>query len=106
MNDKDRVIFKLTPGDRQVIAFLPDYQEIAFLPDYQEYTQIMCYMHMGQHGTASLEFYWECTPARPDQYAALKAELESIGYNLDVKRRLSSKWYHNQHLQYLERIGK
>lgn len=97
MNDKDRVIFKLTPGDKQVIAFLPD---------YQEYTQIMCYMHVGQHGTASLEFYWECTPARPDQYAALKAELESIGYNLDVKRRLSSKWYHNQHLQYLERIGK
>jgi hypothetical protein len=50
----------------------------------------MCtsYEHVGQHSSAD---YFGCIarsrPALPKEYAALKRELESIGYKLDVRRR-------------------
>jgi len=42
------------------------------------------YSHIGQHSSASPEYAAESRPASPEEYADLKAELESIGYNLDV----------------------
>jgi hypothetical protein len=75
MNDK--VIFRVTPDEpREVIAFLPD--------GLANPNNILCYMHVGQHSEAMLEYFNTCTPAMPDQYADLQAELESLGYVLDV----------------------
>lgn len=45
---------------------------------------VMCYSHVGQHSAASPEYIKLCAPATPEQYADLKAELESIGYNLNI----------------------
>jgi len=80
-----RVIFKMTPirpefdePKEECIAFLLD---VIANPYY-----IMSYMHIGQHGEASIDFFRECKPATPEQYADLMWELDSIGYN--VKPRL------------------
>ena len=83
--NKTDVIFKITPGPKkEVIAFLPD---IPANPG-----NLMSYMHVGQHGEASLDFYLECKPAKPEQYHDLKLELEGIGYELNIiKRRRLSK---------------
>ena len=47
-----------------------------------------CYQHVGQHSGAN---YNHCiatsTLASPEEYADLKAELESIGYNLKIQKR-------------------
>ena len=85
MDPKDRVIFKLTPDGRDVIAFLPDNPVV-------NYGCIMSYEHVGQHGEASLPFYWDCKPARPEQYADLLRELESMGYRPTIRRRLNRNW--------------
>ena len=47
-----------------------------------------CYAHVGQHGACGREWMLSDTrPARPEEYAALKRELESIGYRLRVIQR-------------------
>jgi len=76
---KTRVIFKTHPlwADKDVIAFLLD------VPAYSGF--VMSYMHIGQHGDASLGFFKECKLVK--NYEALKEELESIGYELTICKR-------------------
>lgn len=47
-----------------------------------------CYVHIGQHGGCSFDWYRGTRPATPSEYSALKTELESIGYRLKVYRRI------------------
>ena len=48
----------------------------------------MSYEHIGQHGEANyLSVMGITVPATPAEYADLKAELETIGYNLKVINR-------------------
>lgn len=52
----------------------------------------MCasYEHVGQHGGADYRLcISRTTPALPEEYSALKKELESLGYNLKVIKRWS-----------------
>lgn len=74
MSNKTRVYFREFPeGD--VIALFPD--------DIWDHDgNIASYQHIGQHGAANPELINELKPAK--NYAALKAELERIGYVLDV----------------------
>lgn len=44
-----------------------------------------CYAHIGQHSACDPNYFRRCRKATPEQYAPLKEELESIGYNLTVK---------------------
>ena len=79
-----RVIFKMTPTDRnyltsECIAFLLD---VDANPGY-----IMSYMHFGQHGEASIDFFRECKPATIEQYGDLMWELDSIGYDVALRFR-------------------
>lgn len=47
-----------------------------------------CYAHFGQHSACDWGYVTQKTdPAKPSEYADLKAELESIGYVLDIRRR-------------------
>lgn len=53
---------------------------------------VTCYAHVGQHGACSRGWYRGTRPATPNEYADLKAELESYGppdahYVLDVRKR-------------------
>ena len=48
-----------------------------------------CYAHVGQHSGASLGWYHETSAAKPDEYASLARELESIGYRLKIYHRMT-----------------
>lgn len=78
--EKTVVVFrKWKSGNREIIALFPGIDAGGgFCSSYE---------HIGQHGGAEYSGVIAATvPARPDEYADLKAELESIGYNLDVKK--------------------
>jgi len=45
------------------------------------------YMHVGQHSAADAALGGPLRLATPEEYAPLKAELESLGYQLDVRTR-------------------
>ncbi len=64
-----------------VIALMPD----EFYSDRRGDKTIAYYMHIGQHGGASSDTIADLTPATPEQYAALKLELESEPYNYRFK---------------------
>ena len=51
-----------------------------------------CYAHLGQHSGCSLQWYHTTRPAKPEEYADLKAELEAkpYEYRLDVRQRITS----------------
>lgn len=84
-SDITRVIFRKFKDDGAVIALFPD------LPGDSNPATCESYMHVGQHGAAELlGVIYELTfPAGPEQYAALKRELEAppYGYRLQVIRR-------------------
>ena len=79
----ERVIFRKfldhTPDDfgNGIIALFPD------IPDGRP-GMVQSYMHAGQHGAASMDLIGgeprTTRPAKPGEYAALKAELEAKPY--------------------------
>lgn len=54
---------------------------------------LTCYAHVGQHGSCSKAWLADTRPATPDEFAALKRELESapFHYRLKVVKRISPK---------------
>ena len=49
-----------------------------------------CYEHVGQHGACDYSVMTTiATPATKEEYAPLLKELESMGYNLKVLKRMS-----------------
>lgn len=64
---------------------------IAFFPGATASKgMIMSYVHDGQHGEATYEFYIACKPAKPKEYAKLKKELEQcFGYRFKLVRRIT-----------------
>lgn len=76
---------------------------IAMFPEIPGSSPFYCisYMHIGQHCTA--DPWWitdDTTPARPEEYADLKVELESIGYNLKVVKRFTYKMQQEREAAY------
>lgn len=53
-----------------------------------------CYEHVGQHGTCHMDYVKECRLAGEDEYLELKAELERIGYVLDVQTASAGEDFH------------
>ncbi len=50
----------------------------------------LCYQHLGQHSSADTTVVIAQTrPAKPNEYAELKRELESIGYELDIREKVT-----------------
>ena len=63
---------------------------IALFPEIKWDRQgLFCssYMHIGQHGSADYGIIRITKPATPEEYSDLKAELESIGYTLKIRRK-------------------
>lgn len=78
------VIFRIfKEGD--VIAMFPG------LPGTNDVSTCMSYQHIGQHGSASIWLSRCVRLATPEEYASLKRELESLGYNLRVVKRATPK---------------
>jgi hypothetical protein len=82
--EKTRVIFRKW-SNGNVVALFP--REIAAM----RVTYCMSYMHIGQHSAADISIIDDTKPATPEEYADLKAELERIGYDLEVFQRTSHK---------------
>lgn len=85
-----KVIFKMArydDGKREPIAFLPGAPANP--------GNIMSYVHTGQHGEASYDFYIkQCSPCAKKDYAVLKKEMEKFfGYRFKVVHRISRKDY-------------
>ena len=75
-----KVVFrKFKEGD--VIAIL------FSIPDVNR-GNYMCYQHIGQHSECDALIANWTKPASEDEYKNLKTELESIGYNLKVYKRI------------------
>ena len=76
-------IFRKDP-DGEVFALFP---EDEGAPGYS-----MSYQHIGQHSSADYRLcIRRSKPASPEEYADLKEELESIGYNLKIRKRWMRK---------------
>lgn len=75
------VIFRKIRGE--VIAFFP-----TVLGTYDPHS-CLSYMRVGQHGSAEASAAYT-SPATAEEYAPLLRELESIGYELEVKGRFTS----------------
>lgn len=77
---KTKVIFrKYKEGD--IIALFPDEIDIF---NYE----CMSYMRIGQHGEVNYsEVVTNTKLAKSSEYKSLKKELESLGYNLEVRKR-------------------
>ena len=89
MGERYKVIFrKFKNGD--IIALFPE-EPFSYTSDL-----CMSYMHIGQHGAASLEIIFETKLAKPEEYKDLKEELESLGYILEVKRKYTNKMFQNR----------
>ena len=77
--EKTPVVFRKW-SDGEIIALFPT------IPDTPQFCS--SYMHVGQHSGAHYSGVIQSTePATPQEYADLLAELESIGYNLDIRSR-------------------
>ena len=76
----NRVVFrKFNNGD--VIALLQDNPSNIGMVD--------SYMHIGQHGEASVEIINNTTLAKKNEYKALFKELTEIGYKLKVVKKIN-----------------
>ena len=93
--EKTTVIFRLFKPSKCKDPYSPNYSkggEVIALFPYEiadKHGNIVSYMHIGQHGVSSPLLIADTVPAKPEEYADLKRELESIGYVLDVKARRS-----------------
>lgn len=85
--DTDIVLFRRFP-DGDLIALFP-----CLPAEGLNAWPCQSYMPIGQHGAADPLIVHDTRPARPREYAALKAELERLGYRLAVRRRFPSDAY-------------
>lgn len=81
-----KVIFRSFKSDDSVIAIFPE------IPGTNDPNTAMSYMTVGQHGSASISLLNDEStyPTRPAQYRQLYEELQNIGYNLRVMKRIHS----------------
>ena len=83
------VIFRKWTSNGNVIALFPG------IPSSLNARHCcLCYEHLGQHGSASLDLSLHTIAAKPREYAELKRELEAIGYTLRVVKRVTVR-HHN-----------
>lgn len=84
--EKTVVIFRKYKDNGAILALFP------YVTWSESDDSCSGYMHVGQHGGA---IYSGCLhdtiPANPSEYKALKKELESMGYNLIVRKRKGNR---------------
>jgi hypothetical protein len=80
------VLFRITKGDarKEVVAVLSTPGAVTF----DSRGMATCYVHAGQHGECHVAWYLQRTrKAKPEEFAKLKLELESIGYVLTLRQK-------------------
>lgn len=95
-NTKTTVIFKKDRKTKEIIAFMP-YIFWNFGGDFT------CYAHIGQHGACSFAYYSKnCVNATPTEYESLKQELLSIGYDLDIKKKMDYNLFRKTYSKFIK----
>lgn len=88
--EKTKVIFRTHRGD--VIALFPE------IPATHTGRDCESYMHAGQHGAACPNLArYGFRLATPEEYAPLKAELERIGYTLEIRQKITPTMTRNRY---------
>ena len=62
----------------------------------------ICYAHAGQHSYSDYGYYSKCKPATPEEYKDLKSELKSIGYNVEVIKRINGNKFRKAYQDFME----
>jgi len=62
---------------------------IALFPEFKEKNGVLSYMTVGQHGEAGYNIIRSTKPASPKEYSSLLNELQYIGYNVRICKRLT-----------------
>ena len=95
--DKEKTVMIIRKwADGEYIAIMP-YE----LGTYSPYT-CMSYMHIGQHGSCDPMIVMNTKHTNNDDSQAYRdfiAELESIGYNLDIRKHIPSDSLENRRKQ-------
>lgn len=84
--------------DGGIVAIMP--YEISMWNSKTTY--VLSYAHIGQHSDCVLEYIPDTEPAKAHEYADLKKELEQIGYNVKVIRKVNQR----KHFRELARLQK
>lgn len=85
--EKTKVIFRKFKKDQEIVAIFPEE-----LGNNQYYT-CSAYCHFGQHWNVNIfDVINISVPALESEYNALKAELDSIGYDLEIIKRNRRKF--------------
>lgn len=74
--EKVKVQFLHNLKSDEIFAFFPEM-------DFNSYFKT-AYAQTGQHSACSTDYAKESIAATPEQYEALKLELETIGYELEI----------------------
>jgi hypothetical protein len=78
------VIFRKFKDEGDILALFPYEKHNGYL--------IMSYQHIGQHGGADYNHCMkETIAAKPEEYASLQKELESLGYDLIIRKKRVQK---------------
>jgi len=77
---KTKVSFLYSKKHDEVFAYFPDEYYNKELYGFMK----TGYSHIGQHSGCCPRYAKGCRKATPEQYASLKQELESIGYELKI----------------------
>lgn len=81
---KTKVIFRVAKdASREVVALFPA------VAGTRDPWSCSCYVHMGQHSSASVDYVHASRLAKPAEYRPLAKELRRIGYRLDIRRRFT-----------------
>jgi len=82
MQKTDVIFRKFRDGD--ILAVFP-----ALPGTNKWHLDCASYQHIGQHGACSVDIASMTKPALRHEYAALKKELEGVGYNLNIVARFT-----------------
>lgn len=80
---KTKTVFRTFRKGGEVIALFPE------LPSDVHGNYCESYMHTGQHGGAYPGANTGTRPATPEEIAPLQRELESLGYEIDTRRKVT-----------------
>ena len=87
--EETKVIFRTFKDDNRVIALFPE--ELGT----NDLSTCLSYMHVGQHGNASVFLVDDTRPSTESELKPLYDELTNhVGYNLKIVKRFTRNMYH------------
>jgi hypothetical protein len=90
------IIFKKDKKTNEVVAFMPY--------DFQTWEGMFtCYAHVGQHSRACYDYYLSCKPATEEEYKPLLEELQQIGYNVEIRKRINATKFRKAYQDFMEK---